>query len=112
MDVEVSGDADIGPVSFRLLTKLGTTPAGQILIEPYYGESPDREPNNSAETAFDTYAPTILVGTIAFPGDVDYYKLPVKAGELLVFDDDGESIGSSLDPVITLYGEMAMHRGT
>src|SRR5712671_4760525 len=87
VDVEVQGDADAGPVGFRVLTHLGTTPTGEILIEPYYGESPDREPNNSPETAFETYAPTILVGAIAFPGDVDYYKLPVKTGELLVFDD-------------------------
>src|SRR5450432_289042 len=62
VEVDVRADADVGPVSFRLLTRFGTTPAGQILIEPYYGESPDREPNDSAETAFETYTPTILVG--------------------------------------------------
>ena len=115
VEVDVRADADIGPVSFRLLTHLGTTPAGQILIEPYYGESPDREPNNSAETAFETYTPTILVGAISYPGDVDYYKLSVKGGDLLVFDDGGQSIGSSLDTVVTIFREdgamIAEHRG-
>ena len=47
------------------------------MIEPYYGESPDREPNDTPEDAFETYVPTILVGTISKPGDVDYYKIPL-----------------------------------
>src|SRR5690242_19089340 len=64
LEVEVSPDADIGPVTFRLLTPLGTSPEGRFLAEPYYGEAPAREPNDTPETAFDTFLPAVLAGTI------------------------------------------------
>ena len=72
--------APVGPVNFRLQTPLGTSPEARFLVEPYYGETPDKEPNDNPEEAFETYAPTILVGAISKPGDVDYYKIHVKAG--------------------------------
>src|SRR5215468_3871659 len=43
VELDISPDAEIGPVDFRLQTPLGTSPTGRFLIEPYYGESPDRE---------------------------------------------------------------------
>src|SRR5215470_2984509 len=46
VEVEVSPDAVIGPVAFRLQTPLGTSPEGRFLVEPYYGESNDKEPND------------------------------------------------------------------
>ena len=85
VEVEVAPDAEIGPVSFRLLTPLGTSPEGRFLIEPYYGEAPDREPNDTPETAFETFLPAILAGAISKPGDVDYYKIKVKAGQEMSF---------------------------
>ena len=59
VEVEVSPDAQVGPVSFRLLTPLGTSPEGKVLIEPYYGEAPDKEPNDTPENAFETFLPAI-----------------------------------------------------
>ena len=38
LELDISPDADIGPVDFRLQTPLGTSPEGRFLIEPYYGE--------------------------------------------------------------------------
>src|SRR5258708_36343681 len=87
LEIEVSPDAPIGSVAMRLQTPLGTSPAARIAIEPYYGESPHREPNNTPEDAFETYLPTILVGAITTPGDLDYYKVKVKDGEQGVFRD-------------------------
>ena len=71
VEVEIDPDAAIGPVNFRLLTPLGTSPEGRFLIEPYYGEAPDAEPNDTPETAFETFLPAILTGAISRPGDVD-----------------------------------------
>src|ERR1043165_221248 len=85
---EVAAEAEIGPVSFRLLTPLGTSPEGRFLIEPYYGEAPDQEPaNDTADGAFETFLPAILTGTIAKPGDVDHYKIHVKAGQEISFQN-------------------------
>src|SRR5712692_9709485 len=103
LELEVSPDAPVGTVGLRLQTPLGASPEAQFAIEPYYGESPDREPNNTPEEAFEVYLPTILVGTISKPGDVDYYKIKVKDGEQLVFENPGRELGSSLQPVVGIY---------
>jgi len=103
LEVEVSPDAPISTVAMRLQTPLGTSPAARISIEPYYGESPDREPNNTPEDAFETYLPAILVGTISKPGDLDYYKIKVKEGEQVVFQNPARDLGSSLQPVVGIY---------
>jgi hypothetical protein len=105
VQVEVAPEAEIGAVRFRLQTPLGTSPEGRFLIEPYYGESTDKEPNDTPETAVETFLPAILTGTISKPGDVDYYKIHVAAGQQLVFQNDAASIGSSLQPVVTILAE-------
>src|SRR5258708_6671771 len=102
VEVEVSPDAEIGVVRFRLQTPLGTSPEGRFLIEPYYGESTDKEPNDTPETAVETFLPAILTGTISKPGDVDYYKIHVGAGQQLVFQNGAAAIGASLQPVVTI----------
>jgi hypothetical protein len=102
IEVDVSPDAQVGPVSFRLLTPLGTSPEGKFLIEPYYGEAPDKEPNDTPENAFETFLPAILAGTISRPGDIDYFKIQVKAGEELSFLNGAMLIGSALQPVVTI----------
>jgi hypothetical protein len=103
LELDIAADADIGPVDFRLQTPLGTTPTGRFLIEPYYGESADREPNDTPEDAVEVYTPAILVGAISKPGDVDYYKVTVQAGEQLVFENGAAMLGSALQPVISIY---------
>src|SRR5437867_9307270 len=103
LEIEVSPSAEIGVVGFRLITPLGASPEARFVVEPYYGESPDREPNDTPETAFETYVPTILVGTISKPGDVDYYKFDVKAGDELVFENSAPMLGSALKPVVGIY---------
>jgi hypothetical protein len=103
VEVDVSPDAEIGPVSFRLQTPLGTSPEGKFLIEPYYGEAPDKEPNDTPENAFETFLPAILAGTISRPGDIDYYKIQVKAGQELSFLNGAMLIGSQLQPVVTIF---------
>lgn len=103
LELEVSPDVAIGTVGMRLQTPLGTTPVARFAVEPYYGESPDREPNDTPQEAVETYLPTILVGTISKPGDVDYYKIGVRDGEQLVFQNSAPELGSSLEPVIGIY---------
>jgi hypothetical protein len=87
------------------LTPLGSSPEGSFLVEPYFGESPDREPNDTLETAFETYLPTVLAGAIARAGDIDHYKIKVKAGDELVFENQAMRIGSTLQPIMRILGE-------
>ncbi len=103
LELDVSPDADIGPVDFRLQTPLGSSPEARFLVEPYYGETTDKEPNDTPEDAIEVAAPAILVGAISKPGDVDYYKVAVQAGEQLVFDNGAALLGSALQPVVAIY---------
>ena len=92
VEVDIDPDAHIGPVSFRLLTPLGTSPAGAFLIEPYFGESPDKEPNDNLEGAFETYLPAVLAGAISRPGDIDHFRIHVNAGDELVRESGAHRI--------------------
>jgi len=105
VELDIDADANIGPVGFRLQTPLGTSPEGKILIEPFWGESPDKEPNDTVENAVETFLPAVLSGEIGKPGDVDYFKIKVKAGEELVFENGAMTTGSTLQPVIGLLRE-------
>ena len=102
VEVTVAADADIGPVSFRLLTPLGTSPEGRFLIEPYYGEAPDQEPNDTPDSAFETFLPAVLTGAISRPGDVDFFKIRVRAGQEISFYNGAMLIGSTLQPVVAI----------
>jgi hypothetical protein len=102
VELDISPETPVGPVRFRVLTPLGTSPEGSFLVEPYFGESPDREPNDTLDTAFETYLPTVLAGTISRAGDIDHYKINVKAGEELVFENQAMRIGSTLQPIVRI----------
>ena len=45
------------------------------------------------------------MGTILKPGDVDYYKIEVKAGQELDFENGATLLGSALKPVVGIYAE-------
>src|SRR3954453_14251148 len=102
IEIEVAPEAEIGPVSFRLLTPLGTSPEGRFLVEPYYGEATDREPKDTAETAVETILPAVLSGVISRPGDVDLFKIQIPAPQTVSFLNGATMIGSSLQPVIAI----------
>lgn len=102
LEVEISPDSEIGPVNFRVQTPVGTSPVGTFVIEPYYGETLDREPNDTIDNAFETFLPAILAGTISKPGDVDLYKIVVKAGQSLTFENAAGMVGSQLQPVVSI----------
>lgn len=105
VEVEAAPETPVGPVKFRLLTPLGTSPEGAFVVEPYVGESADREPNDSIDAAVETFLPAILAGAISRPGDLDFYKITVKAGDELVFLNQAGMIGSSLQPVVRIVAE-------
>ena len=105
VELDIAPETPVGPIRFRVLTPLGTSPEGAFLVEPYYGESPDKEPNDTLENAFESYLPTVLVGAISRSGDVDHFKIHVKAGEELVFENQAMRIGSTLQPIVRILAE-------
>jgi len=102
VELDVDPEAPIGPVTFRVETPLGTSPEGALLIEPYYGESTDKEPNDSIDNAVEVYLPAILTGAVTRAGDTDHFKLTLKAATTLVFDNGGSMAGSTLQPLVAI----------
>ncbi|HYM09625.1 MAG TPA: hypothetical protein VEU62_02770 [Bryobacterales bacterium] len=107
MEITVAPDAEIGLYRYRLVTKEGTSNTSTLSIEPYYGEVPENEPNDSIEQAMlqDEYVflPTVIAGRISAPGDEDYFTFRARAGQELVFDISAQNIGSALQWGMELY---------
>ena len=102
LEVDVDPNAGLGPVNLRLQTPLGLTTTGRFVVEPHYPEVKDKEPNDDPEHAVDAPVPSILVGAISKPGDVDYYKFTANAGDRVVFENGGMQAGSVLRPAIAI----------
>lgn len=105
VEIEIGLEAKIGPVNFRVLTPLGTSPMSTFLVEPFYGEAADVEPNDTIDNAPEVYLPAIFVGTIGRNGDVDTYKIKVRAGQQIVFENGATMLGSTLQPIVRILAE-------
>ncbi|MCX6610685.1 MAG: hypothetical protein NTW74_07515 [Acidobacteria bacterium] len=105
VEIDISTEAKIGPVNFRILTPLGTSPVGTFLVEPFYGEAADMEPNDSVDNAAEVYLPAIFTGAISRNGDVDTYKIKARAGQQVVFENGATMLGSSLQPIVRILRE-------
>ncbi len=102
LEVDVAPDVELGPVSLRLQTPLGLTTVGRFVVEPNFPEAKDKEPNDDPEHAVEAPVPSILVGVISKPGDVDYYKFTAAAGDKIVFENGGMQAGSVLRAAIAI----------
>ncbi|NBV53503.1 MAG: peptidase, partial [Verrucomicrobia bacterium] len=65
----------------------------------------ESEPNDTPETgtlavAADAYA---LNGVIGKPGDVDYFRVPLKKGQVFECRGFAQALGSPLDPVVSVF---------
>jgi hypothetical protein len=105
VEVDVSADAELGPVSFRLQNYLGTSPADTILIEPKIMLVGDKEPNDTPEQAVEAVLPGVLTGEITRAGDVDMFRFSVRAGDQIAFENPSARAGSGLQPVVSILGE-------
>ncbi len=102
VEIDVPAGTKVGPVNFRLLTPLGTSPMGTFLVEPFYGEVADREPNNDVESAVESVLPAIFTGAISRNGDVDTFQFQARAGQQVVFENGAAMLGSTLQPVVRI----------
>lgn len=102
VEVDVDSNVELGPVSVRLATPLGLTTTARFMIEPHLPEVKDKEPNDDPDHAVEAAAPSVLVGAINKPGDVDYYKFDASAGDRMVFYNGSMQVGSALRSVLAI----------
>ncbi len=99
--VDVPAEEDPG---FEVFSRTSPAPSGNPFRISTVGNFLESEPNNTRETAnvvppAEAYA---LNGVIGEPGDVDYYRLTLKKGQVLTCNAYAQALGSPLDPTVGL----------
>jgi hypothetical protein len=109
MKVTVAADAAPGAREFRLVTPLGVSSVGQIVVseDPVVSESGD---NNTRQSANPIKAPCTVCGRVEAAEDVDYFRFHAEAGQTLSFEvlgarlqDKIHDLQKHLDPMLTLF---------
>lgn len=82
-------------------------PSGNPFRLVDYDNALEAEPNDeqAKATAAAVGDPIALNGIIEKPGDVDFFKVPLKKGMTLEVQAFAQSIGSPLDSVVNIYNE-------
>ena len=102
LEITVDAGVELGPASLRLETPLGLTTTGRFVVEPHFPEVKDKEPNDDPDHAVEAQVPSVLVGAISKPGDVDYYKFTAGAGDRIVLENGGMQVGSALRATVAI----------
>ncbi|WP_395748756.1 PPC domain-containing protein [Prosthecobacter sp.] len=104
---EVQVPAEIDP-DFMLFSKTQEpAPSGNPFRLVNYDNVLEAEPNDEQAKATPATAgePIALNGIIEKPGDIDFFKVPLKKGMTLEVQAFAQSIGSPLDSVVNIYNE-------
>ena len=101
---EVKVPTELDP-NFMLLPKSkDSPPSGNTFRIVAFDNTLEAEPNDEQAKASPSNGdPIALNGVIEKPGDIDYFKIPLKKGQALTVQGFGQSLGSPLDMVVNLY---------
>lgn len=109
MKVTVAADAPPGMREFRVVSTLGVSSIGQLLIvdDPVVSEG---AANNTPAQAMSITLPCVIAGKLEVLEDVDYVKFEAKAGETLTFEmfcarlqDKIHDLQKHAKPMLTLF---------
>jgi hypothetical protein len=103
---EVQLPAEVDP-DFMLFSKSQEpAPSGNPFRLVSYDNVLEVEPNETqAQATPAATSPIALNGIIEKPGDVDFFKVPLKKGMTLEVQGFAQSVGSPLDSVVNIYNE-------
>lgn len=102
-DTQLPAEADPG---FMMYSKTQeAAPSGNPFRLVPFDNVLEVEPNEdqAKATASSTGEPIALNGIIEKPGDIDYFKVPLKKDQQVVIQAFAQSLGSPLDSVINIY---------
>jgi hypothetical protein len=109
LKLNVAPDTAPGVREFRLISTLGASSIGQLVIteHPVVEEKGD---NNTREKANPVPVPCVVAGRIEAAEDVDFFKFKAKAGQTCTFEvvcariqDKIHDLQKHADPMLTLY---------
>jgi len=107
--VTVAADALPGVREFRLVTRLGVSSVGQVLVtdSPVVAETAN---NNTREKATPAVVPGTLVGKIEAAEDVDYFAVKAAKGDVLSIEvqcarlqDKIHDLQKHADPLVAVF---------
>lgn len=103
-EVTIAPEAKLGIHCARLFSPLGVSNllGFRVGILP---EVPEREPNNSRQTAQALTWPSVVDGTIFPDEDADFYKIRGRAGQKVTIEVLASRIGSGLNSELYLLDE-------
>lgn len=104
-DSQLPAEVDPG---FMMYSKTQeAAPSGNPFRLVPFDNALEAEPNDeqAKATPTPTGEPIALNGIIEKPGDVDFFKVPLKKGQQVVVQAFAQSLGSPLDSVVNIYNE-------
>ena len=101
VEMQVAPDARVGLHPFSVMTPLGVPPFQSFAVAAD-AEMAEKEPDEAPLQARAATLPATLVGVIDRPGDVDHFRFEARAGQELVFEVLSRSLGSALEPALSL----------
>jgi hypothetical protein len=116
LKVQLLGDAT-GPLERPITVAADPQANADLFIEDEQGVTPsavpfrafaegnvlEAEPNDAFETATQGELPLALNGWLEKPGDVDFFKVSAKKGQVWEVECYSRRIGSPVDPVVNIY---------
>ena len=99
--VAIAVNVPVGLYDVRVLGKYGISNPRAFSVGDL-NEAVEVEPNNTQEQAVELTLPITVNGLSNQPGDVDWYKMTVAAGQRILIDCDARRIDSRMDSVITI----------
>ena len=116
LKVQLLGDAT-GPMERQITVQTDPQVSADLFVEDEQGVTPsavpfrafadgnvmEAEPNDGFETATRGELPLALNGRLEKPGDVDFFKVSAKKGQVWEIECFARRIGSPVDPVVNIY---------
>lgn len=100
--VQVAADVPLGNHDVRVVNKWGVSNP-RVFVVGDLQEVEEKEPNNDVDQAQKVERNATVNGTIAHPGDVDYFRCAVSKGQRVVVSCLASSIDSRLHPQVEIY---------
>ncbi len=114
--VQLLGDG-AGPIEREILVPAEPQALHEQVIQDDHGVTPsavpfrhfsdgnimETEPNDAFDSATAAELPLALNGRVEKPGDVDFFKLTAKKGQVWEIECYARRIGSPVDPVVYVY---------
>jgi hypothetical protein len=112
LEITLPAGAPEGRVNLVAVTPAGTTEPHPLVVTPKDKLVLEKEPNGGFAQAQPLEEGMVIAGSVSQPRDVDVFKVKGAKGETWVFEVVAARLGSTLDPILTLYSESGRQLAT